>query len=64
VYKHHSSDGSDWGVVWLSDEDDAEDRVRDYNAGLVALTCCGFETIEHGPSRSYLHGHGPHGGDV
>lgn len=64
VYKHHAADGSEWGVVWLIDEDDAEDRVRDYNAGLVALTCCGFETIEHGPSRSYLHGHGPHGGDV
>lgn len=66
VYRHLSSDGTEWGVVWLIDEDevDPEQRVRDCCAGLVAVTCFGFETIEHGPSRGYLHSHGPHGGDL
>lgn len=62
VYKHQAADGSEWGVVWLIVDDEEVTRVREHVGEMVAVTCCSFDTIEHGPSRAYLHGHGPHVG--
>jgi hypothetical protein len=55
VYRH----GDRWGAVFLVVEDptpgtSAQDAAR------VVCTVCAIQTFDHGPTRAYLSGHGPH----
>lgn len=55
IYKH----GMDWGVVFLVVEDPNPWETTQH-AGRVVVTVTALTTFDHGPSRAYLHGHGPH----
>lgn len=57
VYKH----GQDWGIVFLVGE--ADDRPIPGHKPFVVLTCIDIQGFDHGPTRAYLHSHGPHGGE-
>jgi hypothetical protein len=62
VYKH----GDRWGVVFLIVEEHtpAAERPAHHTADHVVTTVIHLAGYEHGPSRAYLHSHGPHdGGD-
>jgi hypothetical protein len=51
--------GMDWGVAFLVVEDpDPWDHTQD--AARVVVTVADLQTFEHGPTRAYLHSHGPH----
>lgn len=64
VYKHHHDTGAEWGVAFLIVEDADESVSGPDRAELVVATIIDFAEFDHGPTRSYLHGHGPHGGDA
>jgi len=56
VYKH----GDEWGVAFLvAHADDAHISGR---CSFVVATVIHLAGFEHGPSRAYLHSHGPHDG--
>ena len=57
VYKH----GDAWGVAFLVVEDTR--KREDHFADRVVATVVNLAGFEHGPSRAYLHSHGPHGGE-
>jgi hypothetical protein len=61
VYVHA---GHEWGVVFLIDAEDtpAAERPAHHTADYVVATVVDLGSIEHGPSKVYLHSHGPHGG--
>jgi len=49
----------EWGVVFLVVEDpDPWEHTQD--AGRVVCTIASLRTFDHGPTRAYLHSHGPH----
>jgi len=51
--------GDEWGVVFLVVQDpDPWDHTQD--AGRVVCTIASLRTFDHGPTRAYLHSHGPH----
>ena len=56
----------EWGVVFLVDEEDrpAAERPAHHTADYVVATVVDLGSIEHGPSKVYLHSHGPHDGGV
>ena len=56
VYKH----GDAWGVAFLVVED--EYKREGHFADRVVATVVDLQGFDHGPSRAYLHSHGPHGG--
>jgi len=59
VYIH--GDGSDtWGVAYLVDEADRPTVAG--HVEHVVVTVNHLQGFDHGPSRAYLHSHGPHGG--
>lgn len=62
VYVH---DRHAWGVVFLVVEDAtrAAERPPHQSADYVVATVLHIGGIDHGPSKAYLHSHGPHGGD-
>ena len=51
--------GSGWGVAFLVVEDATPATVTQ-DAPRVICTVCAIQTFDHGPTRAYLHGHGPH----
>jgi len=55
LYRH----GGRWGVVFLVVEDP---RVSPSprNVARIVATIAAIETFDHGPTRAYLSGHGPH----
>jgi len=55
IYKH----GQRWGVVFLVVEDPAPWRATQSGERIVC-TVCAIQTFDHGPTRAYLSGHGPH----
>lgn len=57
IYRH----SDEWGVVFVVTEDDAPDAgdAPDRTERIV-VTVCQIRTYDHGPSRAYLHGYGPH----
>ena len=57
VYRH----GDEWGIAFLVDRD-ISDVVR--KGKLVVVTVVHIDGFDHGPSRAYLHSHGPHGGEA
>ena len=58
--------GHEWGVVFLVDEEDRSpaERPAHHTADYVVATVVDLGSIEHGPSKVYLHSHGPHDGGV
>ena len=51
----------EWTAVFLVIEDRDETRTSlDENADLVIPTLYRVRSIDHGPTRAYLHSHGPH----
>lgn len=58
VYKH----ADDWGVAFLVDE--AEQTTIAGHCPFVVVTVLNIQGFEHGPSRAYLHSHGPHTPEV
>lgn len=58
VYRH----GDEWGIVFVVIENDEAELYAgcENNGDLVAVTVCAIQTFDHGPTRAYLHGYGPH----
>jgi hypothetical protein len=54
-----------WGVVFLVVEDRLSEgeRPAHHPADYVVATVVHIDGIDHGPSKAYLHSHGPHGGE-
>jgi len=51
--------GDEWGVVFLVVADPTPwEGTQD--ADRVVCTIAALQTFDHGPSRAYLHSHGPH----
>ena len=68
VYMHpdaHGHDSHGWGVVFIIIEDDkpAAERPKHLPCNYVVATVMDIGGYDHGPSKAYLHSHGPHGGD-
>jgi len=62
VYTHSTEDSSHaWGIAFLINEADGVEAGRERQPYIVA-TVIDYQTFDHGPSRAYLHSHGPHGG--
>jgi len=64
VYVHPDEDRSQaWGVVFLIVEDDTPpaERPERLNCDHIVVTVMDVGGFDHGPSRAYLHSHGPHG---
>ena len=61
VYVHPDHE---FGVVFLivAEETPAAERPNHHTAEHVVSTVMDIDGIEHGPSKTYLHSHGPHGG--
>jgi len=57
VYVH----GHEWGVAFLVGQ--ANRATADWGAQRVVLTVINLQGFDHGPSRAYLHSHGPHAGE-
>jgi len=57
VYVH----GHEWGVAFLVSE--AEQAHIAGHCPFIVVTVVDLDGFDHGPSRAYLHSHGPHGGD-
>lgn len=55
IYKH----GMEWGVVFLVVEDPTPGTATQ-DAARIVCTVCAIQTFDHGPTRAYLSGHGPH----
>ena len=57
--------GNAWGVVCLIVDDrvPAAQRPEHHTADHVVATVIDLNSIDHGPSKAYLHSHGPHGGE-
>ena len=51
--------GDRWGAVFLVVEDPTP-ASHTQNAERVVCTVAAIQTFDHGPTRAYLHGHGPH----
>lgn len=62
VYLHASEDShsQSWGVAFLVCEDDP--RTIPAHCPEVVVTVVDIQGFDHGPTRAYLHSHGPHGG--
>jgi hypothetical protein len=59
IYRH----AGDWAVVFIVGENDCPPAERPAPAtDLVVTTVFDVDRVAHGPSRAYLHAHGPHGG--
>ena len=60
------ADGNAWGVVFLIVDDrvPAAQRPEHHTADHVVATVIDLNSIDHGPSKAYLHSHGPHDGGV
>jgi len=56
IYRH----SDEWGVVFVVAEDDSPDAGDTGRAERVVVTVCEIRTYDHGPSRAYFHGYGPH----
>lgn len=56
IYKH----GMEWGAVFLVIEDLTPATPIPQNAERIVCTIAAIQTFGHGPTRAYLHGHGPH----
>ena len=56
--------GHEWGVLFLIDAEGtpAAERPAHHTADYVVATVMDLGGIEHGPSKAYLHSHGPHDG--
>lgn len=51
--------GQEWGVAFLVVADpNPWETTQD--AARVVCTIAALQTFDHGPTRAYLHGHGPH----
>lgn len=55
VYRH----GDAWGVVFLVVRDPSPWHTTQ-DAARVVCTIAALQTFDHGPTRAYLHGYGPH----
>ena len=57
--------GHEWGVLFLIDAEGtpAAERPAHHTADYVVATVMDLGGIDHGPSKAYLHSHGPHGGE-
>jgi hypothetical protein len=51
--------GDKWGVAFLVVEDPTP-ASHTQNAERVVCTIAAIQTFDHGPTRAYLSGHGPH----
>ena len=61
LYTHGDEDGSQtWGVAFLVDE--ADQATIAGHCPYIVVTVVHIQGFDHGPSRSYLHSHGAHGG--
>ena len=58
------ADGHEWGVLFLIDAEGtpAAERPAHHTADYVVATVMDLGGIDHGPSKAYLHSHGPHDG--
>jgi hypothetical protein len=57
VYRH----GNEWGVAFLIAESQRQDGLPS-SVPNVVVTVVDLGGFDHGPTRAYLHSHGPHGG--
>jgi hypothetical protein len=65
VYTHGDERGSQtWGVVFLVVQEATPEHERPptHTCDRVVCTVMDVGGFDHGPSRAYLHSHGPHGG--
>ena len=65
VYTHGDGAASHaWGIAFLivAEETPAAERPAHHDCEFVVATVIDLAGFEHGPSRAYLHSHGPHGG--
>lgn len=52
---------NEWGVAFLVSE--AEQAHIAGHCPYIIVTVVDLDGFDHGPSRAYLHSHGPHGGE-
>jgi hypothetical protein len=57
VYRH----GDEWMIIFFVDAAQGESTSPKHKSQLV-VTVLSLREVNHPPSRSYLHSHGPHGG--
>jgi len=59
----HGGASHEWGVAFLVTESEHNPATAAGAVDNVVVTVNHLQGFDHGPSRAYLHSHGPHGGD-